>query len=380
LAVLVAAIPPLFFAQPFEKWFYRALVFLVISCPCALVISTPVAVICGLTRAARDGILVKGGIFLERLAAIKGILFDKTGTLTLASFKVTDVIAINDYSEDKVVAIAASIEKNSEHPIAHAILEYSYGKDIAAMNSNGFKAYPGQGAEARIGDKHYMIGSHRFFHEQDICDDDLHKRITELENDGNSLLLLSKGRQLIGAIALSDQPKPDAAKAIKDLNRLVVNEVVMITGDNRPAAQNMANRLGIKNFESELLPVDKNRLVGEYRQRLGYVAMVGDGINDAPALASADVGIAMGTGGSDLAIEAADVAIIGDNLDMVPRAVRLSRKALNVIKFNIVFALAAKAVFLILAGMGLATLWMAVAADMGTSLLVIANSLRLLRK
>lgn len=380
LALLVAVIPPLLFTQDFEKWFYRALVFLVISCPCALVISTPVAVICGLTRAARDGILIKGGIFLERLASLKGILFDKTGTLTQASFRVTDVIAINKHSENEVVSIAASIEQYSEHPIAHAILEYATDEKIAYDQSAYFKAFPGEGARGRLGEKEYMVGSHRFFHERGICNDDLHAKVAVLENEGKSLVLLSDQERLIGAIALSDQPKPNAREAIDGLRSTGLTNPVMLTGDNRPSAEYMARQLGIDKVESGLLPHDKSKLVSEYQNRLGSVAMVGDGINDAPALASADVGIAMGTGGSDIAIEAADVAIIGDNPAMVPKAIGLSKRSLNIIKFNIVFALATKFVFMVLASMGFATLWMAVAADMGTSLLVIANALRLLRK
>jgi Cd2+/Zn2+-exporting ATPase len=380
LALLVAVIPPLLFAQEFEKWFYRALVFLVISCPCALVISTPVAVICSLTRAARDGILIKGGIFLEKLAGLKGALLDKTGTLTRGSFSVTDVVAINEHGENEVVSIAASIEQYSEHPIARAILEYASEKNIGYDQSAYFKAFPGEGARGRIGEKEFMVGSHRFFHERGICDDDLHTKVAVLENEGKSLVLLSDQERLIGAIALSDQAKPNAKTAINDLHNFGLKDVIMLTGDNQPSAEYMARQLGIDKFESGLLPHDKNRQVAEYQSRLGSVAMVGDGINDAPALASADVGIAMGTGGSDIAIEAADVAIIGDNPAMVPRAIGLSKRALNIIKFNIVFALATKFVFMVLASMGLATLWMAVAADMGTSLLVIANSLRLLRK
>jgi Zn2+/Cd2+-exporting ATPase len=380
LAILVAAIPPLVFSASFETWFYRALVFLVISCPCALVISTPVAVICSLTRAARDGILIKGGIFLEKLAALKGVLFDKTGTLTEGAFRVTDIVSLDGFSEDEIIRMAAAIEKNSEHPIGGAILRFADEKSLDLPESEDFQAFPGEGAKARIDGLDFMLGSHRFFHNKNICNNVLHPKVHKLESMGQTMVLLSRDEELVGAIALSDQVKAHTEEAIVGIYQGGVEDVVMLTGDNRQTAETIATQIGITKVESGLLPADKSRMVREYKTLLGAVAMVGDGINDAPALASADVGIAMGTGGSDIAIEVADVAIIGDNLMMVPRVMRLSRKALGIIKFNIIFALATKFAFMILATMGAATLWMAVLADMGTSLLVIFNALRLLRE
>ncbi len=379
LAVLAAVIPPLFFAADFTTWFYRALVFLVIACPCALVISTPVAVICALTRGARDGILIKGGIFLEKLAKVRTVLLDKTGTLTEGRFEVSDIITMPGYSEDDILSIAASIEQHSEHPIARAIVAGAAKREIMLRPTSDFRAYPGEGARARVEGRDFTVGSHRFFHRGKDCDETMHKKVSEIEERGLSLVLLSEDQKPIGAIALNDIPKAEAADALESLRRAGIGDLVMLTGDNRQTAESIAEKVGITNVESELLPDQKSRLVGKYRHKKESVLMVGDGINDAPALAEADVGVAMGTGGSDIAIEAADVAIIGDNLSMVPRAVRLSKRALNIIKFNIVFSLAIKFIFVILAGLGLATLWMAVFADMGTSLLVIANSLRLLR-
>ncbi len=378
-SILVLAIPTIAFGADFRTWFYRALVFLVISCPCALVISTPVAVICSLTRGARDGILVKGGVFLERLAKVKAILFDKTGTLTGGKFGVSAVIPMDSHTPDEIIAAAASIEQYSEHPIALAISEYAQEKNIRLLETKNFKAFPGEGARAEINGSLHTIGSHRFFHEHEICDVKLHDKVTEQESKGHSLVLISKDNVLIGAIALSDTPRARAKDAIAALKQIGIPESVMLTGDNEKTAGTIAGQLGITEFHSQLLPDEKNRLVAEYRDKYKSVAMVGDGINDAPALASADVGIAMGTGGSDLAIEAADVAIIGDNLSMVPKAIKLSRRTLGIIKFNIAFALIIKFAFMVLAGFGLATLWMAVFADMGTSLIVIFNSLRLLR-
>ncbi len=380
LAILVFAIPVLFLGGAFETWFYRALVFLVISCPCALVISTPVAVICGLTRSARDGILIKGGVFLENLASVKAVLFDKTGTLTEGKFGVVHVVSMDGYSSDNIIGLAASVEQNSEHPIAGAILEHARSMKIELQNTDEFKAFPGEGARARIDGAKYTIGSHRFFHDHDVCDVDLHKKVTDFEEKGYSLVLLAKEDKLIGAIALADMAKTQSAEAVAKVHQAGILESVMLTGDNARTAASIAEQLGIRHVESQLLPDEKSRLVEKYKERFGSVAMVGDGINDAPALALADVGIAMGTGGSDLAIEAADVAIIGDNPQMVPKSIKLSRRTLGIIKFNIAFSLLVKFVFMILAGFGLATLWMAVFADMGTSLLVIANSLRLLKK
>jgi Cd2+/Zn2+-exporting ATPase len=378
-SILVLAIPTIAFGADFRTWFYRALVFLVISCPCALVISTPVAVICSLTRGARDGILIKGGIFIERLAGIKAVLFDKTGTLTAGKFSVTQVIPMHDHAPDEIITAAASIEQYSEHPIAAAISEFARMNSLHLKDTRNFKAFPGEGARAEINGEQYTIGSHRFFHEHNICDVKLHDRVTEQEAKGNSLVLISRDNVLIGAIALSDTPRAQAKDAIAALKQIGLSESVMLTGDNDKTAGTIAQQLGIRQFRSQLLPDEKSQLVAEYRHKYEAVAMVGDGINDAPALASADVGIAMGTGGSDLAIEAADVAIIGDNLSMVPKTIELSRWTLGIIKFNIAFALIIKFAFMILAGFGLATLWMAVFADMGTSLIVIFNSLRLLR-
>lgn len=380
IAILVFAIPVLFFNGAFETWFYRALVFLVISCPCALVISTPVAVICGLTRSARGGILIKGGVFLEKLAKIGAVLFDKTGTLTEGRFGVVHVVSMDGYSSNDIIAFAASVEQNSEHPIAVAILEHARSLKIDPLETRDFKAFPGEGARAQIEGARYTIGSHRFFHDHDISDVDLHERVTDFEEKGYSLVLLARDDRLIGAIALADMAKPESVEAIAELHRSRISESVMLTGDNNRTAETIAEQLGIRHVESQLLPEEKSKLVEKYRRKYGSVAMVGDGINDAPALALADVGIAMGTGGSDLAIEAADVAIIGDNPQMVPKSIRLSRRTLGIIKFNIVFSLLVKFIFMILAGLGLVTLWMAVFADMGTSLLVIANSLRLLKK
>lgn len=378
LALLVTVIPTVFFTQDFQTWFYRALVFLVISCPCAFVISTPIAVICGLTRAARIGALVKGGIFLEKLAVVKAILFDKTGTLTRGVFEVSSIRILDGYSENDLIKLAASLEQYSEHPIARAILSEADERELTISKARDFKAYPGQGAGASIDGKKYFIGSPAYFKTNNY-QGDIISLLKDSKDNGNSTILLAEDEKLIGAISLQDKARPEAAASIKRLQQDGISNLVMLTGDNRTTAQTIASQIGIEHIESQLLPEQKAVIVEKYRQQFKTVGMVGDGINDAPALASADVGIAMGTGGSDMAIEAADVAILGDNLAQIPKIIALSKRTLNIIKFNIVFALTAKFAFMVLAALGLATLWMAVFADTGLSLLVIANSLRLLK-
>ena len=378
LAFLVTVIPTVFFGQEFQTWFYRALVFLVISCPCAFVISTPIAVICGLTNAARKGVLVKGGVFLERLADLRAILFDKTGTLTAGVFEVADIRTSDGFDEIRLLTLAASLEQYSEHPIARAILAEADKRQLATVKAQDFTAYPGEGAGALIDSKKYFIGSPDYFRSKKYAGN-IDSLLGESSENGNSTVLLAEDNSLIGSIALRDNPRIEASSAIQDLHRVGIKELVMLTGDNQSTAQSLAGQIGLDKFESQLLPDQKAEIVEKYRKRYKTVGMVGDGINDAPALASADVGIAMGTGGSDMAIEAADVAILGDNLAQIPRVIALSKRTLGIIKFNIAFALIAKFAVMGLATVGIATLWMAIFADTGLSLLVIANSLRLLK-
>jgi Cd2+/Zn2+-exporting ATPase len=378
LAAGVTIVPPLF-GQPFGEWLYRALVLLVIACPCALVISTPVSIVSALAAAARKGVLIKGGIHLERTGAIRCLAFDKTGTLTKGDIKVMAVQPLDGASADTVVRLAATLEARSEHPIARAILEYAAQTGVAPAPASGFQSLPGLGAEALVEGQRSLIGNHRLFEERALCTPEVHERLENLAAHGGTAVLVARGRETLGVIAVADEVRETGRDVIDLLRREGVAHLVLLTGDNATTAAAACRALGMDDYRAELLPEDKVTAVEELRRRYGTVAMVGDGVNDAPALAAADVGIAMGVAGSDAALETADVALMADELLKIPFALRLSRATLRNIKANIAFSLVLKAAFLVLAMAGLATLWMAVVADMGASLIVIANALRLLK-
>ncbi len=376
----VAVFPPLLMGLPFTVWFYRALVLLVIACPCALVISTPVSIVSALARAAREGVLIKGGAHLEALGRVRAVAFDKTGTLTEGRPGVDEVVGLDGSSPATVLALAASLEGRSEHRVARAILDAAQRDGVAVRPSGGFRALAGLGAEAEVGGEVYVLGNHRLMEERGVCGPHVEEVLGRVEGDGRTAVVLADRTHALGVIAVSDRVREEGVEAIRDLRRSGVEHVAMLTGDNEITARAVARRLGIEDVRAERLPEDK---VGEVRDlvaRHGVVAMVGDGINDAPALAAASVGAAMGGAGTDAALETADVALMGDDLRRLAWAVRLGRRTLSVIRQNVTFAIGIKAVFLALAIPGLATLWMAVAADMGASLLVTANGLRLLRK
>ena len=379
IAAAIAVFPPLLFHQPFGSWFYRALVLLVISCPCALVISTPVAIVSALAGAARAGVLVKGGVHLERTAKVRAVAFDKTGTLTGGRLDVVDVIPLNGVVPREVLALAASVESRSEHPIAQAILRNAHHSGIAVRPADGFRALPGLGGEALLDDSPLLVGSHRLFEERKICTPDIDARLETLGREGRSAVLLARDTKPIGIIAVADTTRAAGRDVIARLREQGVERVVMLTGDNAQTARAIAEQLGVDEVHAELLPHDKVEAVKALRARFGTVAMVGDGVNDAPALAAADIGIVMGAAGADAALETADVALMADDLMKVPYLLRLGRRTLRTVQANIIFALGLKAVFLALAVAGAATLWMAVVADMGASLLVIGNGLRLLK-
>jgi Cd2+/Zn2+-exporting ATPase len=378
LAAGVTIVPPLF-GQPFGEWLYRALVLLVIACPCALVISTPVSIVSALAAAARKGVLIKGGVHLERTGAIRCLAFDKTGTLTKGDIKVMAVQPLDGVSADTVVRLAAALEARSEHPIARAIVEYAAQTGVAPASASGFQSLPGLGAEALVDGQRSLIGNHRLFEERALCTPEVHERLDNLAARGGTAVLVARGRETLGVIAVADEVRETGRDVIDLLRREGVAHLVLLTGDNATTAAAACRALGMDDYRAELLPEDKVTAVEELRRRYGTVAMVGDGVNDAPALAAADVGIAMGVAGSDAALETADVALMADELLKIPFALRLSRATLRNIKANIAFSLVLKAVFLVLAMAGLATLWMAVVADMGASLIVIANALRLLK-
>lgn len=380
LAVVVAVLPPMAFAGDWSTWFYRALVLLVISCPCALVISTPVSIVSALAAAARKGVLIKGGARLEQLAAVRCVAFDKTGTLTKGRLHVAELIAFNGSTREDVLRAAASLEGRSEHPIGPAIVRKAAADHLAVVDATGFQAIPGRGAEAMVDGRAVLVGNRRLFDERGQTS----REITDMEaafaGKGWTPVFVSIDRVPVGALALVDEPREVARESLQMLRANGIEKIAMLTGDHAAAARAVAMALGIDDVRADLMPGDKADAVAELRQKYGTLAMVGDGVNDAPALATADVGIAMGVAGSAAALETADVALMADELPKVVYAIRLSRATARNIRANIAFSLALKAAFLVMAVMGLATLWMAVAADMGASLLVIANALRLLRE
>ncbi len=375
VAAVLTAVVPLFFGQPFVPWLYKALVMLVISCPCALVISTPVTVVSGLAAAARRGILIKGGAHLESGRALTAIALDKTGTLTKGEPEVAAVVPLHGENDEWIRQAAASLETASSHPIAKAIVG-SWTGDLVRVGE--VQAAPGRGVEGRIGGRSLILGSPRFIEERGVSCKHVNEALAESEHEGASLVLLADDRQTLGIFFVQDALRPTTGEAIADLESLGL-KVMMLSGDNEATARAIAKRVGIKEVEPNLLPEDKLQIIKSYQREGQRVGMVGDGINDAPALAAANVGFAMGAAGSDAAIETADVALMNDDLRRLPDFIRLSRKTAAILTQNIALALGIKFVFFALALAGQATLWMAVFADMGSSLLVIGNGLRLLR-
>jgi Zn2+/Cd2+-exporting ATPase len=379
MAAAVAVVPPLLFGQPFNDWLYRGLVLLVISCPCALVISTPVSIVSALAGAARKGVLIKGGIHLERIGAVRCVAFDKTGTLTWGKPEVVTVEPLDGVPAGEVLMLAAALEARSEHPIGRAIVRHAGRSGSRNGTAEAFQSLPGKGAEARVDGATVLVGNHRLFEERRLCTPAIDRRLEDLSAAGRTAVLVAREGEPIGIICVADRLRDAGREAVMMLRRQGVHRVALLTGDNSATARAIAEELGVDEYRAELLPEDKVSAVNELRQAHGMIAMVGDGINDAPALAAADVGIAMGVVGSDAALETADVALMADELLKIPYTLRLGRATLRNIKTNIAVALGLKAVFLGLAVAGVATLWMAVAADMGASLLVIGNGLRLLR-
>jgi Cd2+/Zn2+-exporting ATPase len=378
LAVFVAVVPPLMTGE-WHAWIYRALVLLVVSCPCALVISTPVSVVAALAGAARQGVLIKGGLHLERAAHVKCVAFDKTGTLTGGTPEVLDVVSLNGVAPREIVSLAAAIEQRSEHPIALAILRYAEKANISVTAGSGVASLTGRGAEGHVEETEVVLGSHRLFEERRFCSTVLHERLAEVSAAGRTPVLVARNGEAVGIIAVADRLRESGRDTVDLLKRQGVESVVMLTGDNVATAGAIAKAVGVDEFMADLMPEDKVAVVADLRRRFGPVAMVGDGVNDAPALASADVGIAMGAAGSDVALETADIALMADELLKIPYAVRLSRATLRNIKMNLGISLVMKAGFVVAALAGVATLWMAVLADTGASVIVIANALRLLR-
>lgn len=379
LAILVALVPPVVMNGVWGDWFYRALVLLVIACPCALVISTPVSIVAGLASAARNGVLVKGGMYLEAPASLKAIAFDKTGTLTEGHPSVVQVAPWNGFTEQELLRVAGSMESQSDHPLARAIVAYVKSQGVVFIPAQDFQTLQGKGAKAVLDGRAHWLGSHRFLEEQGAENAEIHAQLESLEGDGRTVVAFGTGRELIGFLALADAVRPTSASTLQTLREAGVEHLVLLTGDNAGTAQAVGRQVGLSEIQGELLPEDKVRAIEALVAKYGQVAMIGDGVNDAPAMAGATLGIAMGAIGSDAAIETADIALMNDDLTRIPWLVNHSRRTLTVIRQNITFALAVKAVFVVLTMVGHASLWSAIAADMGASLLVIFNGLRLLK-
>ena len=381
VALAVAILPPLFMGASWHDWIYKALVLLVIACPCALVISTPVTIVSGLAAAARKGILIKGGVYLEEGRKLQWLALDKTGTITNGKPVQTDFeLRGGDGSAatDDCRRIAASLAGRSDHPVSLAVAKAAAADGIRQSEVGAFEALAGRGVRGIIDGKNYALGNHRLVEEMGLCSLALERRLGALENQGKTVVALMDERRVLALFAVADTVKDSSRDAIADLHVLGV-KTVMLTGDNTHTAQAIAKQVGVDEAHGDQLPQDKLAVI-ERLGTQGVVGMVGDGINDAPALARANIGFAMGAMGTDTAIETADVALMDDDLRKIPAFIRLSRATHSVLVQNIVLALGIKAVFLLLALAGLATMWMAVFADVGASLLVVGNGLRLLRK
>jgi Cd2+/Zn2+-exporting ATPase len=379
IALGVALLPPLWTGGDWAVWLYRALVMLVIACPCALVISTPVTIVSGLAAAARHGILVKGGVYLEEGRKLRWIALDKTGTLTRGKPAQTDFSTRNGWPQEQVRSLAASLAARSDHPVSLALAQAAQRDGIALQTVERFEALVGRGVKGVIAGKTYVLGNHRLIHEQGRCSEALEQQLAALQEQGKTVILLSDEHSVHGLFAVADTVKPGSRQAMEELHALGI-QTVMLTGDNAHTARAIAAQLGLNDARGDLLPEDKLQVIEGLMQTGAAVGMVGDGINDAPALARANIGFAMGAAGSGTAMETADVALMDDDLRKLARFVRLSRHTHTLLVQNIVLALGIKALFLVLTLLGLGTMWMAVFADVGASLLVVANGLRLLRK
>ncbi len=381
-AVLLTFLPPLFLGTPFPKAFYRAMVWLVVASPCALVISTPASILSAIANAARNGVLFKGGVHLERTALIQVVAFDKTGTLTEGKLRVTDIVPLNGLSEERLLRWAAAVEARSEHPIAQAIVKQAQERGIEVLEATGFRALVGQGVEGRVEDRWIWIGNARMFQERGVSlDREVELRLEALERQGKTTMLVydATEKRWLGLISVADTLRPNAAEVVRRLKRLGVKKVVMLTGDHARVAAGIAQQVGVDEYYAGLLPKDKMVILRQLQETYGFTAMVGDGVNDAPALASADIGIAMGGAGTDVALETADVVLMGDDLDLLPFAIGLARKARRIIWQNLSFSMAVIVFLVVLTfGMDLPLPWGVVGHE-GSTVIVVLNGLRLLR-
>ncbi|MBI4744527.1 MAG: cadmium-translocating P-type ATPase [Actinobacteria bacterium] len=379
VSVLLVLVPVLFLGKPFNLWFVQALTLLIIACPCALVISTPISVFSAIGNASRKGFLIKGGRFIEEMGKIKAIALDKTRTLTVGRPVVSEIIPFGGFSKEEVLACAAGLEVFSEHPIAVSILKKAEEEKLDLHKFTSFQAVPGKGLKGKCAicfDKHHFMGNIKFVAEEHRIEEQVLEKIEELEKQGKTAIIIGDGEKIKGVIGVTDEIREKSESFIKDLKDLNIAPVIL-TGDNKSSAMFVAQKLKISAVKSELLPHEKVDELSKLIKRYRYVGMVGDGVNDAPSLAAASVGIVMGAVGSDVAIENADIALMSDNLQMISYLIRLGRKTVKKIKFNVVFAIGVKFLFLILAVAGWSNLALAIFADVGVTILVVLNSLRL---
>lgn len=379
LAFLIAVIPPLF-GGDWSDWIYQGLAVLVVGCPCALVVSTPVAVVTAIGNAAKNGVLIKGGIHLEEAGHLKAIAFDKTGTLTKGIPVVTDIVTYGG-NENELLTVTAAIEKGSQHPLASAIIRKAEenGMNINNLSVEEFQSITGKGVKAKVNNEMYYVGSPNLFEElHSTIERSIKENIARMQTEGKTVMVLGTEKEILSLIAVADEMRETSKEVINKLNHIGI-ETVMLTGDNERTAKAIGKQVGVSDIQADLLPEDKLDFIKRLREKHQSVAMVGDGVNDAPALAAASVGVAMGGAGTDTALETADIALMSDDLSKLPYTIKLSRKALSIIKQNITFSLAIKLLALVLVVPGWLTLWIAIFADMGATLLVTLNSLRLLR-
>jgi Zn2+/Cd2+-exporting ATPase len=378
LALVVMVIPPLIEFGTWGEWFYKGLELLVVACPCALVISTPVAIVSAIGNAAKNGVLIKGGTFLEKAGAINAIAFDKTGTLTEGKPKVFEIKALNTSDQD-LLSIALTLENYSTHPIAQTIVQYANEKRIQIKKCEVFRSIVGKGVQATIDGEVYYAGNARLFDEMEIPLGEAKASVVDMQSKGKTVVIVGTKKEILGVISVADTIRTTTVNALNGLNQVGVNQVVMLTGDNEGTAKMISKETSVNRYFAELLPEDKVEAVKQLQKEGHNVAMVGDGINDAPALATADLGIAMGGAGTDTAMETADIVLMADNLEKLPHTINLSRKALGIIKQNIWFSLIVKFVALAFIFTGWLTLWLAVLSDTGAAIIVILNALRLLK-
>ncbi|WP_163151480.1 heavy metal translocating P-type ATPase [Anoxybacillus sp. MB8] len=381
-ALLLAVIPPLFMGADWSEWIYRGLAVLVVGCPCALVISTPVSIVTAIGNAAKNGVLIKGGIYLEEAGNLKVIAFDKTGTLTKGIPSVTDVVTYNG-NENELMTITAAIEKGSQHPLASAIIRKAEedGLNFNDVSVEEFQSITGKGVKAKVNNAMYYVGSPGLFEEllPNGIQSEIKEQITTLQTQGKTVMVLGTEKEILALIAVADEIRESSKEVIRKLHQVGIEKTVMLTGDNQRTAEAIGKQVGVSDIKADLLPEDKLNFIKELRDKHQSVAMVGDGVNDAPALAASTVGVAMGGAGTDTALETADIVLMSDDLSKLPYTIKLSRKALAIIKQNITFSLGIKALSLLLIVPGWLTLWLAIFADMGATLIVTLNSMRLLK-